>query len=159
MITMLIGGLWHGAAWNFVIWGGLHGFLLMLHKAMINARKVYHIKYELPRIVNMFIVFNLVTFMWIFFRADTFIIARQIIENLFGFTGHISLELIIIGCYAALLLGLDILLERFTLKKRRFMVAVWSRNWLAETVFFSLIVVFIMFIGGTGAKPFIYFQF
>ncbi len=63
--VMLLGGLWHGAAWNFVIWGAIHGALLAFERAM-GKRPLYH---ALPRPLRMACTFVIVLFTWVFFRA------------------------------------------------------------------------------------------
>src|SRR4030042_1206926 len=67
MVVMLLGGLWHGASWNFVIWGGIHGLLLTIER--LNGEKpLYH---RLPSALRMIITFVIILFTWVFFRADT----------------------------------------------------------------------------------------
>lgn len=68
LITMLLGGLWHGAGWNFLIWGGLHGLLLMLHRPF---RRHEHRPRPLGAkdIGSILLCFHAVTFLWIFFRS------------------------------------------------------------------------------------------
>ena len=69
MITMLLGGLWHGASWNFIIWGGIHGLYLILHRfwVCLGFTKAFESKWT--RFISTFFCFNLVTLTWIFFRA------------------------------------------------------------------------------------------
>ncbi|MEO8877618.1 MAG: MBOAT family O-acyltransferase, partial [Polyangiaceae bacterium] len=67
MITMLLGGLWHGASWNFVIWGALHG--VALAGTRMWQRAGHQVK--LPPVLALFLTFNYVCFAWIFFRAPT----------------------------------------------------------------------------------------
>jgi len=64
-LTMLLGGLWHGAAWNFVVWGGLHGLLLGFERVR-GKRSVYQ---RLPRPVRIGLTFFIVLIGWVFFRA------------------------------------------------------------------------------------------
>ncbi len=83
-ITMLLGGLWHGASWNFIIWGGMHGIALALDKARIALFKTVK-KTRFGKIFGIFFTFHLVCFCWIFFRAsslhDSMVILRQIGTN------------------------------------------------------------------------------
>ena len=78
MLTMLLGGLWHGASWNFVIWGGLHGVYLAVHKKMLGDKKAqYRIRYNSLKglsinLFKIFFTFNLVLLTWLFFRATNF---------------------------------------------------------------------------------------
>jgi D-alanyl-lipoteichoic acid acyltransferase DltB (MBOAT superfamily) len=71
MITMLLGGLWHGAAWKFVIWGGLHGSALVIHKLWMKLWNSEGSRSKFWKIVSIFITFNFVSFCWIFFRAGS----------------------------------------------------------------------------------------
>lgn len=70
ILTMLLGGLWHGAAWTFVIWGGIHGFVLAIERSLSRARWTAGI--ALPRWAGILITFHVVTLGWIFFRAASF---------------------------------------------------------------------------------------
>jgi D-alanyl-lipoteichoic acid acyltransferase DltB (MBOAT superfamily) len=70
ILTMLLGGLWHGAAWTFVIWGALHGVVLALERAWSRARWTKAI--ALPRWAGVLLTFHVVTLGWIFFRAASF---------------------------------------------------------------------------------------
>ena len=66
-MVMLLGGLWHGASWNFVVWGGIHGGMLGLERVM-GKRSFYG---ALPRPLKVAVTFVIVLFTWVFFRADT----------------------------------------------------------------------------------------
>jgi alginate O-acetyltransferase complex protein AlgI len=96
MITMLLGGLWHGAAWTYVIWGGLHGMYLSIHKIILkekkNDMKVWgnnRLGY-LGDFIKMVFTFHLVCIAWIFFRAPTLDIAIQYITGIFVNSGNLS---------------------------------------------------------------------
>jgi D-alanyl-lipoteichoic acid acyltransferase DltB (MBOAT superfamily) len=85
MITMLLGGLWHGASWNFVLWGGMHGVALALHKLYTTktGRLPGVEKYRrFSNAVSVFITFNFVCFCWIFFKSDSFETAGQMIYQI-----------------------------------------------------------------------------
>jgi alginate O-acetyltransferase complex protein AlgI len=86
MITMLLGGLWHGASWNFVIWGGLHGLYLVVHKLARGATTADHE----PRwrdVPSILATNAAVLFAWIFFRAETVDQALGIIGGLLTLRG------------------------------------------------------------------------
>lgn len=74
-LVMLIGGLWHGAAWTFVIWGGIHGVFLALERAF---------KPSFPRPLGKLLTFFIVCLSWVFFRADTARHAFRMLGSLFG---------------------------------------------------------------------------
>jgi alginate O-acetyltransferase complex protein AlgI len=92
MITMLLGGLWHGASFNFVVWGGMHGLALAIDKMrMAVVQKVPKLNFPVPRVtkvLGVIITFHFVCFCWIFFKASSFedagIIIFQIFTNFNG---------------------------------------------------------------------------
>ncbi len=72
MTTMVVGGLWHGASWMYVVWGALHGFFLVAHKILFPSSRTKEKSWPTPKwrvALNIFVTFNLVTFAFIFFRA------------------------------------------------------------------------------------------
>jgi len=79
-IVMLLGGLWHGAAWNFVIWGALHGGMLALERA--NGRRALY--WMLPKPLRVALTFLIVVFSWVFFRSETLAEAGQYLGSMFG---------------------------------------------------------------------------
>jgi len=93
LIVFLVSGLWHGAAWHFVIWGGLHGLLLLLEVALSGAllwearRNGRAEALQVPATVSIFATFHLVLFSWIFFRANTLADALLIVGRLFQWQG------------------------------------------------------------------------
>src|SRR4029079_18157327 len=78
LLTMLIGGLWHGANWTFVIWGALHGLGLVVVRLWQSTHGTAKTA-GVWRYVNIFVTFNFVAFAWIFFRAPSLEIAGQIL--------------------------------------------------------------------------------
>ena len=83
VITMLLGGLWHGASWNFVIWGGLHGGMLAFERSQ-GREGFYH---NLPRPFRIAFTFLIVLLGWVFFRAADLPRALEYFASMFGF-GH-----------------------------------------------------------------------
>ena len=77
-ITFLLGGLWHGAAWSFVIWGALHGIALVTHRLWNRAGL------RMPAIAGWFCTFMFVNFAWVFFRATTFDGALRVLKGMAG---------------------------------------------------------------------------
>jgi len=72
LITMLLGGLWHGAAWNFVIWGGIHGIGLAVEKILFGGKKLLHLEGRSKAVLFLrwLITFHIVMLCWVFFRAQ-----------------------------------------------------------------------------------------
>ncbi len=92
MLTMLLGGLWHGAGWTFVIWGGLHGFYLVINNGWHNFRRSF-LKHDLKQstilgqILGQIITFIAVVIAWVFFRATTLESALHILQSMLGMNG------------------------------------------------------------------------
>lgn len=82
MITMLLGGLWHGAAWTFVIWGALHGIYLVIERLLRNK---IHIKINAWNgILLALLTYTCVNITWVFFRAREFETAKNMLTSMFG---------------------------------------------------------------------------
>ncbi len=91
IITMLLGGLWHGAGWTFVFWGGLHGFYLVVNHLWRRLRQGLgqDLKQDhwLLRGIGCFVTFIAVVVSWVFFRADSFASAQAILGSMVGMNG------------------------------------------------------------------------
>jgi D-alanyl-lipoteichoic acid acyltransferase DltB (MBOAT superfamily) len=74
MLTMLLGGLWHGASWTFVLWGALHGAALSIHKAWGSTK--------MPAFIGWLLTIHFVAFTWVFFRATDFAGALSVLAQL-----------------------------------------------------------------------------
>ena len=160
MLTMIIGGLWHGAAWTFVVWGSLHGLYLAVHKLWVNSNlsQWCHNKSIVPHWVSwslgVILTFHLVAFTWIFFRADSFQLAWLYITNMLSFQGAIRLRDVFVPALLILaLLPIEIIQYRktdiFSFLKLPFIV---------RTVAYSGMI-FALIIWSGNDVPFIYFQF
>lgn len=79
--VFLIGGLWHGASWMFIIWGALHGSAIILHRVW----KSFSL--TMNKYIAWFITFNFINITWIFFRAENWENAKNILLGLLGFNG------------------------------------------------------------------------
>jgi len=88
LLTMVLGGLWHGAGWTFILWGALHGLFLIVNHGWHAMRR--HMGHDLSRQSHLGMFFSrLITFLavvlaWVFFRAETFSAAMLIIQGMFG---------------------------------------------------------------------------
>jgi alginate O-acetyltransferase complex protein AlgI len=85
-LVMCLGGLWHGAAWNFVIWGAFHGVLLAAERAR-GKRSLFE---WLPRTARIIVTFALVLVSWVFFRADGLSSSISYLGSMFGAAGDSS---------------------------------------------------------------------
>ena len=168
MIVFLVSGLWHGANWTFVVWGALHGVYMVLAiwlgGLFVWARNFLNLQ-KAPRLQNLLqivMTFHLVTFAWIFFRANSIAEAVYIIRHLF-----IGLDLSTIyklegGIYSAtfgvsmilLLLLIQMIQTRISLPQFVAARPVWMR-W----AFYYTLAMTILIFGQFGTVEFIYFQF
>ncbi|RXK81813.1 MBOAT family O-acyltransferase [Filimonas effusa] len=82
-ITFLVSGIWHGASWNFVIWGAIHGVLIALEA--LNSKYKF-IPVKLPGLISNLLTFVLVCFAWIFFRSNTVHDSFLVIRNMFDWS-------------------------------------------------------------------------
>src|SRR5678815_4635229 len=87
-VVMLIGGLWHGAKWNFVVWGAFHGLFLVLER--FNGKQSFY--HWLPRPGRIAVTFLLMLFSWVLFRADNLTAAMEYFRAMFalGPTGEVA---------------------------------------------------------------------
>lgn len=81
VVTMLLGGLWHGAAWTFVMWGAFHGLLLAIYHSMKTRWD------SIPPLRARWIMFFLIVISWVPFRADDFPMTKRVLLAMFGFNG------------------------------------------------------------------------
>ena len=157
MTTMLLGGLWHGANWTFVVWGGLHGTYLVAERG-IRARFSGYRPGPLALFGLGLLTYLLVTLTWVFFRAKNFGIAWQVLRGMLGFNGDAKpiLPTVFIASVATvvpLLVAVHWYMREHTLESALARVPA-SLITLAWGVMIYLIVIS----QGTG-NAFIYFQF
>lgn len=86
--TMLLGGLWHGAAWTFVLWGALHGLMLAVHRAWTDWRRALSWP-EMPDGMARALTFLCVAFTWVPFRAADFSTALSVWKGMLGLNGFV----------------------------------------------------------------------
>lgn len=152
MLTMLLGGLWHGAAWGFVVWGGLHGVYLIAERAVGNQR---HSGDKPVRHLPAALTFAVVTLTWIPFRANSLSRAGDVFAALFGpVTGvHLAAAPLVVGLMALLTLAID----RETLDGA---IDPMQRapSFVRGLAYGGALVIAILF-ASVSSVPFIYFQF
>ncbi|MBN2135184.1 MAG: MBOAT family protein [Acidobacteria bacterium] len=156
-ITMFLSGLWHGAAWHFVIWGLLHAFYISVEQVTRWPKKVK----KLPggRYLAALIVVILVWIAWVFFRAKNLGQAVGIIGMMFDFSKFYLNPNTIYSVFVFLLIALVILREIFFLMKADNWKFFQSKFYLSiEPIIITLMIAACIFIRGPGSA-FIYFQF
>ena len=158
-LTMLLGGLWHGANWKFVFWGAMHGSALAVEK-MFNLPKRLN-KNKVLKITGIIITFHFVCFCWIFFRADSFKTSMDMINQiLFSFNGYLLLQLIdgYRAIFVLLVIGFAL---HFTPKNIELKAEKWvvDMNLVSKAVLITALIWLIMQVKSSDIQPFIYFQF
>ncbi len=161
MITMLLGGLWHGAAWTFVVWGGLHGLYLAAHRRLRHkSPKAADDPFTAGDIVPALVTFHLVALAWIFFRADSFSQAWDYLTGIVTLRGGMP-DLVAVGDMLVLLvpLGLFSFIIDFAQRQGRKQTAQMEWPALSRGLAYGVMIVGIIVFTGGGTTPFIYFQF
>lgn len=173
--VFLISGLWHGAAWTFVIWGVIHGVIIVFEKAFKDFREKFKNAFKLStsevggKVFYIIVTFSVVTFAWIFFRANTLKDALELISNLpvnnvsvlltdSIFELGLSQKGFIILITAILLL---LILEIYH-RRKNFIGTLTRQPILFRWCFYITTVSIIIFFGVYGesdSSQFIYFQF
>ncbi|MCL4128979.1 UNVERIFIED_CONTAM: hypothetical protein GTU68_046359 [Idotea baltica] len=156
-LTFLVSGLWHGANWTFVIWGALHGIYIVLEnyfKLQVNKDKKISI---FSRVFRTLVVFILVDFAWIFFRANNVTEAFHVVKSIFDFSGEIFYDFKVFF-YAAI--GLFILfINDLIVENNPNSIIENSKLNNKVVIYFAILVCLILFIGVFNGGQFIYFQF
>lgn len=162
LITMLLGGLWHGAHIRFVIWGGIHGLALAFDKAIMSLSMASRIKNNpFVRIAGVILTFHLVCLAWIFFRA-TSIDSVSVIFNQLATGWNFQLIPSMLLAYRNVL---TIMLIAYVIHWLPEKYKVWYQGrfidsgWVAQTVVTVAIVFVIYQFRSASVQPFIYFQF
>ncbi len=161
MLTMLLGGLWHGAAWKFVIWGGLHGLWLAAERWWTDRRAAAGYT-PLPstaplRFVQRFATFHLVAFAWIFFRADSLGTAWTMITRI-ATAWELSAPIVTPAALLAIVVGLA---AQYVPRPAvdRGLVVFTRLGPAVQGVALAIVLMIIDALGPEGVAAFIYFQF
>jgi D-alanyl-lipoteichoic acid acyltransferase DltB (MBOAT superfamily) len=157
---MLLGGLWHGASWKFVAWGGFHGLMLAMERASAPLRAPFF-KHIWFRMVGGILTFNLVAFCWIFFRAGSFDAAAKVISSI-SMGLDISMFYKIFSAYPQvfLLMLLGYVLHFLPSAADRFAESFFIRSPIfLQAILLVLMCYWVYQTKSASVQPFIYFQF
>jgi len=158
MLTMLVGGLWHGAGWTFVAWGAIHGVALVVeHRRRDRPGYVEPPDTRRRRIISRLITFNIVCLAWVFFRSDSFATASDMLAGLFTGWGEPS-PLVTWGVLLAIAVGIG---SQYL--PARIPYAIMDRFGRLPVVGQAVVLAFALMLtnalGPEGVAPFIYFRF
>ncbi|MDB0041067.1 MBOAT family protein [Algibacter sp.] len=156
MVTMLLGGLWHGAAWTFIVWGGLHGTYLILERLQIQYLPFKITKWN--GIFLAFITFSCVNITWVFFRAREFETAWNMIKSMFymqidGEKILQSFSILKVSIVIGLLFLCHWIMRNTSMKE----VSLKTPSWILGILW--AIMLFLIVIAQGSGEQFIYFQF
>ncbi len=163
IITMFLGGLWHGASWNFVLWGLFHGVALAFHKMwmMLTGRQKGEKSHGLSRAFGVLITFHFVCFCWIFFRNANFDNSVDMLRQIFtAFRPQLLVQLVegYWKVFALMLLGY---LLHFAPRKWEDALCreVIGMPFLCKALVLVTLIYVVIQMKSTEIQPFIYFQF
>ena len=157
VLTMAIGGLWHGPNWTFLIWGALHGIgLAAVHGVQTWRGRVKPSPKFLPHLCRVLLTFHFVVFTWIFFRASSLSSALDTLSQIAS--GTISFANVSPGFL--LVLGIGAIAHYIPKRAYDFSLDLFTRApAIAQAAALAALVVAIRYLAGTGATPFVYGRF
>lgn len=156
MVTFLVSGLWHGAAFTYVIWGGIHGLLQIMERLFLGKKKM-------PKLI----VFLLVAFAWTFFRAQSLSDAVYVLMHMFdgiGQAGYLSsvmdiFDLNVFGIVCLLIPIVLLFVYDYVALKVDPIVIISKQKPVIRWVIYYVFVLFVLLFASFSAQEFVYFQF
>ena len=159
-VVFLISGFWHGASWNFVIWGAFHGFFLIADRIFL--LKFYKAIGKIPSIIITYII---VLIGWVFFRAETLPEALDYLSSMFSFTGDGNIVTFDTKFYTIMLIAIFFSFwggfRKIEAWQERLFAEKQSNRTIALMIIFSVLffIISLAAITSSGFNPFIYFRF
>ena len=161
MITMLLGGFWHGASWQFVIWGALNGVGLIFYKFWRKISPYENSNLWIVNVWKIFITFSFITFTRIWFRADSMETANMVIHRIANyFHPELMLEMIVSykNVFAIMLFGY--IMHWLPSKFKEFYISLFDRSPIYLKAAYTVIIIIIVYQSiSSDLQPFVYFQF
>ncbi|MFT3682701.1 MAG: MBOAT family O-acyltransferase [Ferruginibacter sp.] len=162
MLTMLIGGLWHGANWTFVAWGGLHGFYLWVEKFIDDKTKrigtlVASSQKTITGLLYALFTFFLVNITWVFFRADNFGKAGSVLKSMFGFQKGEPV-LTTLAIIKVIVIVTAMLIMHWLMRNTKVLDVAYKAPWWLLGIVWALMLVLLIW-SQESTSSFIYFQF
>jgi alginate O-acetyltransferase complex protein AlgI len=170
MITMLLGGLWHGASWTFVVWGALHGIYLCVERMLQGKTKPLpelqlqkasmapSLSAGASQFMLAMFTFFLVTITWVFFRAPDFAGSWRMLTSMFGQADKGVALLPTLDMIKVLVVIVPMLLLHWVMRNTSVLQVAQKTNWLVLGLVWSVLIIAIVISQKTG-DSFIYFQF
>jgi alginate O-acetyltransferase complex protein AlgI len=161
MLTMLLGGLWHGASWQFLIWGGINGLGLVVYKLWRKISPYEKSKHWAVRIWKIFLTFQFITFTRIWFRADSMEHANEFLYQLtHSFNASIIPQVLWSYKWVFLVMAIGYFTHWVSDKWKLWLLNTYISTPLWAKIGFAVVVVFVIYQSWSAdMQPFIYFQF
>ena len=156
MLTMLLGGLWHGAAWTFVAWGAFHGLILVAYR-LVAGKDRETPRPLLARLPAMVLMFQLVAVSWLLFRAES--IGQAFTMGVKALSDFTLTPLAIGGFATVAFFALPLMLFELWLEDKEDLMALLRRPWLARATVAAFCVLMLVLFPAPVRYEFIYFQF
>jgi len=158
MLTMLIGGLWHGASWAFVVWGGLHGTYLVVERWFRGTRPVEPTG-AAKLVAGVVLTYLLTCITWVFFRSPNFATAGEMIRAMFGSPTNVAGEIpsLIRAALAMSVVAAMVVIQLRT-RKSHIEELLASMSPSVRGLMLALMI-FLIAVAAGGQRAFIYFQF
>jgi D-alanyl-lipoteichoic acid acyltransferase DltB (MBOAT superfamily) len=158
-ITMLLGGLWHGASWKFVFWGAMHGTGLVIEKMLTSMIRIK--QNFVTHKIGMLFTFHFVTFCWIFFRATSFDSAWAMLHQIVTNFDVNSLQQVVVGYQTVFIfIGIGYLLHFLPKAVDTFTESLIIKTpFLLQAVYLAAFIWLVIQVKSADVQPFIYFQF
>jgi len=155
---MLLGGLWHGASWNFVVWGGMHGLALAFDKLVLGFK---FMQTKAMKAISVVITFNFICFCWIFFRAHDFATSWLILNRIFtAFNGCIFWQWLTEYRIVAILIGAGFAFHWMPDSYELGFEKLLRKTPIVVQSLLLAVVIWILFQARSAdIQPFLYFQF
>jgi D-alanyl-lipoteichoic acid acyltransferase DltB (MBOAT superfamily) len=179
MITMLLGGLWHGANWTFVVWGALHGFYLWIEKMILDIRKVVVkpiasapsaevgvlgpvpevLKSKtFPHFLMALFTFFLVNVTWVFFRSPDFSSAWRLLKSMFSHVPNGAVLLTTLSMIKITIIIIALVIFHWLMRNTRVLIVAEKMPWWLLGLVWSVMLL-LLILSQESSSSFIYFQF
>jgi alginate O-acetyltransferase complex protein AlgI len=159
VLTMLLGGLWHGARWTFVVWGLFHGIILVVYR-IVGQGKTDSMADHMPfgkRLIMTIIMFHLVCISWLFFRAENLTQVWMMTIKLF--TDFRITTFALYGLGMVLFFSIPLFVYEVAIEKTKDLLWLTKREWGTKLATYGLIAIMLWVFTPLIAQVFIYFQF
>ena len=155
-VVFLLTGIWHGAAWQFIIWGLLHGMFMLIERAGLGK-----VLKKIPSVFSRMYTLFVVIVSWVFFRADNLTLAITYLKNMFSFNFDGFANAIILPKFTNLfwIVGALALLASTPIFTRMGQTRLGRMVWLNRMAYLLLFLITIVYLSGLTYNPFIYFKF